>query len=382
MKGYKGDSPSSPKLQQSAPKNTGRAQPANDLRSRKALGLVSNVLKTPAPKATQTRAVNIGVSFRNDSRGKVHVEHDREAIANIGKVKGVTAPNPQTLPKGASGPSTPDRTFGADTLKDIDMLYIPGGPYRNDTQTARDPSDKLDRDLNLPRKAYQVDEHESRAAYEKQMIQKAKTLGMPVMAVCAGTWRLLEAYGGEVETLPEDERSFHKAEDRSETWSLSHDVGTRRGTLLDSISRGKEDSSSNRGNRRAHTVHDVNSTHWAVAKTTGKSSGERLSQAPNQPLNPNDSLEISAKAKSRDKRVPETVEGVSSKHGAPVLGVQWHPESYLPGMPGQDKGMGKKAQERTENAKRIFTAMVQSAETYRNRKSVVAEIKSRVPKRD
>ncbi|MBE7901783.1 hypothetical protein IPD43_29970, partial [Paenibacillus polymyxa] len=71
-----------------------------------------------------------------------------------------------------------------------------------------------------------------------------------------------------------------------------------------------------------------------------------------------------------------------SKHGAPVLGVQWHPESYLPGMPGQDKGMGKKAQERTENAKRIFTAMVQSAETYRNRKSVVAEIKSRVPKRD
>jgi putative glutamine amidotransferase len=365
------------------PANRGRQPelPANDLESLKGLGLVTKALNNPVPNLPPQREVNIGVSFRNDSKGTAHTGHDLKAISSLANVKGLGTPQGVTLPRGANGPNVPQRDFDESTLKNIDMLYIPGGPYRNNTQTARESGNAADRDLNKPIKDFQQDEHRGRTAYEVDMIQKAKELGIPVMAVCAGTWRLVEAYGGEVETLPKEERARHKAEDTRQTWDLKHDVRTQRGTLLDSMSRGKEDSASHRGKKRAFTIQGVNSTHWATVKTTGDSEQSKLSQAPRQSLDPNDSLEISAWSKFKDKSVRTTVEGVSSKHGVPVVGMQWHPESYLPGMLGEDKGFGKKGQQRTENANRVFKGMVQAAETHRNKQSLMQEIKARVPKR-
>lgn len=336
--------------------------------------LVSNVLKTPFESAPDDGKTNVGVSFRTDARGKSHEEYDKEGITAMNSLPGLSGMTPVSLPKGAKGEDSPDRSYNHTILDDVHMLFIPGSPYRNQTQTGRDPGNKADEMLNEPTKKHALQERSERSAFEKQMIQRAKTLGMPVMSVCAGTWSLVDAYGGEVETLPENERRLHKAEDREDTWTLSHDLATQKGTVLDSFSRGRNTNpESHRGRRRAHTVHDVNSTHWAVVKADER--GKLTARDP-KALDPNDSLEVGAWAKGDG--VPKSVEGVSSKSGAPVLGLQWHPESYLPNMPGEVKGRSKREQEKSVNAKRLFTAMGQAAQTYKNKRSVVAEIKQRM----
>jgi hypothetical protein len=94
-------------------------------------------------------------------------------------------------------------------------------------------------------------------------------------------------------------------------------------------------------------VDGANSTHWAVAATDATSANDTEDTATmayptlaRRPLpdgqtappksHPADWLEISAV----DRGSPHTVEAFESLYGAPTMGIQWHPECYLPGMPG------------------------------------------------
>jgi gamma-glutamyl-gamma-aminobutyrate hydrolase PuuD len=263
------------------------------------------------------------------------------------------------LPRGASGGVTPARSANWADLDGIDLLYIPGGPTANDTQIS-----DIDADAQLNRavdgkgaKAKRIyEEHVSRAAYELKLIGVARNRGIPVLAVCAGSWRLLESYGGAVRTLEVTQRDKHKAKDTKETWALRHQL-----TLLASKTLIK---TSRRDAEHDQLVDKVNSTHWAVADADAMPRRLRTgSLGARNMLVPSNMLDISAIDPDT-----QTVEAFESLYGAPTMGIQWHPESYLPGMLGADQPGDEAAQHISRS---LFEFMVYAAETSAKRAVVI-----------
>jgi putative glutamine amidotransferase len=268
------------------------------------------------------------------------------------------------------------------------MLYIPGSPFASRTQrpyiekdsnttkegnnTKKEDNIKkkegnykkikpLDDFYNNPNNANQIrnselsnnerKQHEftSREKYELQLIKYAKKLGMPILAVCAGSWRVLESYGGETVKLPKDDIDNHY--NSSNLWSISHPLNVPNDSLLNHIMKIENKDKI-----------EVNSTHWAAANiSNGKFVKNNLS---NQ--DPNDSLSILAL--EGDK----WVEAFCNKFGHPVLALQWHPESYLPGNPGYNTNDDNVKKTVFQNCS-IFEFMTLAAVAYKYRRSCVKQ---------
>ncbi len=273
-------------------------------------------------------------------------------------------------------------------------LYLAGAPSSVHSQHARSLSDPRDASFNVPETGSEAAaERDTRADYEHRMVAEARLRGMPVMGVCAGSWRLAEAYGGSTETLPEADRDAHYRPGR-DTWQTKHPVLTRpntilggtfpvqEGTRIDELGDGDEVVRSTQHVDRSRRIDAVNSTHWATPSvgidgtlTPARAPATRglaERQASGRlPRDPSAELEVSAIA-TEGSSLP-TVEGFESRHGAPVLGVQWHPEGYLPGVPGREHGdPGAVAQ-----ADELFRGFSQASKAYRGRKAVNRELKAR-----
>lgn len=307
----------------------------------------------PTPMS-RAEVVRIGVTYRTDSAGKAHVDHDLKAITAINELRDRLGKKlfsftvePVTLPRGASGPDSPVREAKWSDLDDIDLLYIPGAPQANDTQEATSTtlpeateeqgfnrlvapvmptSQKKMGEYQAQLKKYNrlLKEHSERARYELRLLAIARDRGIPVLAICAGSWRLLESYGGKVRTLEVTSRNKHKAANPTDTWTLSHALKLLGGKTLVKLMEKKGVLVSG----VTIDVSDVNSTHWAVASTTPD--GSTLASGASDPSK---FLEITAQDPDTN-----TVEAFEALFGTPVMGIQWHPESYLPGMLGETSG--------------------------------------------
>jgi len=382
------------------------------------LRLVSGFRGSNGP-APELDIIRIGVTFRTDGNGTAH-DYDCKAITAINQLVGKNGrPRfpfqviPVTLPKGARGATTPQRGAKWSDLDDIDLLYVPGAPTANDTQEGSSSSEALyaeERDLNRlerpVRKPKEKDdvfqarldkylrihgEHVSRAAYELRLLGIAKNRGIPILAVCAGSWRLLESFGGKVRTLEIEPRGRHKAKETKDTWKITNALNMVGGKTLVQLMLSKRYqemrppsgvpmitvTSPEGETRLLSTVEGVNSTHWAVASTsrspeirltTPEGVSRVLVEHGPQTLapgtdDPSRLLEISALDVDTD-----TVEAFESLYGAPTMGIQWHPESYLPGMPSDlDAPPDAKA-----ISLALFEFMVFAAQTRRRRTNLGA----------
>ncbi|MFY0567958.1 gamma-glutamyl-gamma-aminobutyrate hydrolase family protein [Archangium lansingense] len=319
-------------------------------------------LKSFQGKAIDT--IRVGVSFRIDQSGKAHT-YDVDGVMAMNKLGLPFKIEAVALPLGASGSKTPVREASWDELKTIDILYIPGAPVANDTQVG---ATKEDSEVALARlkKPFELTEHNSRSGYEVRLLQMAQTLGIPVLAICAGSWRLLQAYGGRVRTLPKEERDRHKSENTAQTWNLKHDIQVEEDSLLHDMV-------------QLFELPDSNTTHWAVADESspgtlalGPLSNRPVNPHTDQPSrNPRELLRISARTSGDEHE--NTIEGFESRSGAPHLGIQWHPESNLPGMPGFETASVRQK----KASARLFTGMAQAGYASRARRNVGDELRAR-----
>ncbi len=393
---------------------------ANPLAGQFVKGFSKSTLKVK--QALGVKEVKIGITFRTDGGGEAHITHDQKAIECLNRMgeglrlNGRQFPvvTAETLPKGAKGPNTPQRVAQYGDLDGIDLLYIPGAPSANDTQTgakAADINEAREKDPGVApvppaqgatqqeieqyetkkrgweTKKRKFIEHTSRAPYELKLIEIARTRGIPVLAICAGSWRLLESFGGQSRTIEVSIRGSHKKSQNP--WDLKHDVKVTGNTNLSSAmgyqqkdgklwpkmpTSQKDDDDYGKLLPRTdpqHTFKDANSTHWAAADVN--SSGQ-LVKNPTQEVRdqkgrlqqradiPSSLLQVSAIAPDG------VVEAFETLFGAPCMGIQWHPEAYMPGMLGSEKN-GK---EQTETGLGIFEFMVFAAVASRLRRGFVA----------
>jgi len=191
-----------------------------ELEALKKLRLVSGSKAQHGPLSAPA-TIRVGVTFRTDSAGNAHTDHDCAAISAINRMVDGKGNRrfpfevvPVTLPRGASGPTTPTREAKWSDLDDIDLLYIPGAPTANDTQEGssatgalyaeernfnhlekpvRKPKEKEKDFTSRMEKYLRLNgEHVGRAAYELRPLGIAKNRGIPILAVCAGSMPQLE----------------------------------------------------------------------------------------------------------------------------------------------------------------------------------------------
>ena len=297
----------------------------------------------------QEKSIQVGVFFRNDQRGQAH-EYDKRGIDAMNQIDGkkfnVKA---ISLPRGARGQATPVRTASWSDLNDIDMIYAPGAPIANDTQVGDTPADAL---MNVPKPGHVKEiERVSRAPYELRLLQMAQTKGVPVLAVCAGSWRLLQAHGGQVRTLPEQERNTHINPEAP--WALEHNSKI-------------EESSHVADFMNARQI-KTNSLHWATADESEPNKLVRRQDI----RDPNTNLQVSARTSEPGQ--PATVEAFETRHGVPQIGVQWHPEAYLPGMRNEETA----TPEQRVISQNLFRGLSQAADSRRAKRKVLAQLEER-----
>lgn len=388
---------------------------------------VSTIRDQMEPGSQAIKELRIGVSFRTDGNGKAHIEHDLKAIESLNQLKNKNGDPlfpfkivPVTLPVGARGPVTPSRDAAWTDLDNINLLYIPGAPTASDIQVGSSspssPSHQEELNLNRPvrpeppsmpkepiapeplaskkqQNAYKSQlaqyqkqlaqyqrqlaqyetqvakyeringEHQSRSTYELRLLEIARARGIPIIAVCAGSWRLLELYGGEVRTLRRSSsRDQHKASNPAETWQLEHELRLMDGKVISQLMETQEGGDSK--------ITGINSTHWAVPTYDDTPEGRKLRDGTGTPSR---WLSISAEDPNT-----LTVEAFESRYGVPVMGLQWHPEAYLPGMLGEMSG----TEEARALSRAIFEYMVFSAKTAQQRAELVASLNKHFEQRE
>ncbi|MEW2034245.1 gamma-glutamyl-gamma-aminobutyrate hydrolase family protein [Streptomyces roseifaciens] len=334
-----------------------------------------------AASARTPGKVVVGVPYRTDGRGSAHTGYDMKAVSAMSGLAGDVQVEGRTLPPGAaaSGADTPARPAEASQvrahLQGVDALLIPGAPSANDTQIASErgtPEDAGHNSVDAPKtKKHVREEHRSRAAYELALIEQAKNLGMPVIAVCAGSWRLLEAYGGAVETLPAAERALHT--DKNNVWGLRHPVDAVSGTrLADAFTSAQPDAVA------ALSGAPVTSTHWAAASEVAPGSFRQSTQAAQNTdvrRHPDDILAVAARTSADGS---SSVEAFETRSGAPVMGIQWHPETHLPDMPGRYTDAERTSPDpAVASSEALFRHFVQAALAYRYRRDMHDEFTKR-----
>lgn len=166
--------------------------------------------------------------------------------------------------------------------------------------------------------------HSIRITFEKTVIQDALNRGRPILAVCAGSWTLWETLSGNYEdsTVKVNDHNYGGAMARISPHGymthnkLIHDVIIQENSLLQKSMNFPSDS---------HTQISVNSVHWRAPSGKVVPPNFRVSA---QSAEDSELQTIKTRRSTIMTPEPNTVEAYESIAGAPVLGIQWHPEAF------------------------------------------------------
>lgn len=236
------------------------------------------------------------------------------------------------------------------------LLFIAGGNYGLDSETPRNREHIAT--------GGSVKRHGRRVSHEQDLLKQAQLTGRPVLGICGGSWRVLESYGGSTRGVkPKTHQTrvmpYLTTKGVVAKVASEHDVQVQPGTMLSSVF--KDD--------HQHTPDKVNSAHWAVAEeqNPGRLKGVTRVGPRRMPL-----LTVSARGGTSNdppylnqpgKVSRQSVEAFESRHGAPVMGIQWHPEAYGSGFPASQ----------TQANKRLLTWMAKAGDAYEARRDMTAE---------
>lgn len=246
----------------------------------------------------------------------------------------------------------PSRTTGPGS----GLLLITGGNFGLDTETPRN-RDHVAKDGALVR-------HGQRASHERDLLHQAQLTGRPVLGICGGSWRVLESYGGSTrgvkpKTHQTKKMPYLTTKGVVAKVASTHGLEVTRGTMLSGAFR----------DDNRETPSQVNTAHWAVAE---EQSPGRLKGVPTIGRDNKPALRISARGSTRSdppylkktEKVPaHSVEAFETRHGAPMMGIQWHPEAY---------GTGFDPSHSQAN-KRLLNWMAQAGDAYDARRETTAE---------
>lgn len=202
---------------------------------------------------------------------------------------------------------------------------------------------------------------DKREVYEHSLIREARNRGMPILGLCAGSWRLWQHYGGQLKPAQNHcyggGMFYIKKDGNVGVNKQIHRISVNSTSLL---ARAMQLPTK-------RTQPAVNSVHWLAPdiKTLPEDLQVSASAVPDEAIAPN------SRQGSTMKVEKKTVEAFETKHGAPVLAIQWHGEAYC------DQTSTDSNAKLHQN---IFQFFAKSAETYKEKQEMLSELKNSPPK--
>jgi len=190
-----------------------------------------------------------------------------------------------------------------------------------------------------------------------EIIQHAKRLGKPILAVCAASWILLESYGGT--TAPVENHCSRMMPRITPTkraigWDVQlHSIKVGQGSMLDSILREK---TIKKGKKLQPIQFEVNSVHWRAPDEAPRPNKVKGWESPSQICG--NAIAIPEGPK---KPPSKSCEGFESCYGAPVLGIVWHPETGY-----------------SEQSRKIIQFAAQAGDAYIKRRALALTFKQQI----
>ncbi len=295
------------------------------------------IAATPKPSA-DTSPMEIQASYKIDN-----VTHKGHYCENL-------------LPKGM--PKQSRKGYG--------LLIIPGGNWSLRGELPKPSKDHIPKKKDVEAQK----RYEARETFEHLLVRDAIRKGRPILAICHGSARLLEAFGGVthcvVPNTHQSRQMLYICRDGSvANVADQHAIQfiNSKHSLLSRIVRWKKipTDQSEKGGWRKNTKFvstklpdKVNSMHWSVAAETvaetmefqlrnyevhstkdakaEKTQAFRLANlmvtARSQDF-PDCYDSLKTKASTSSEEYPEySAEAFETRHGAPTIAVQWHPEAY------------------------------------------------------
>ena len=255
--------------------------------------------------------------------------------------------------------SSPDKAINTDVLFD----YISSKP--NFMKHTPLTSSSIDGGLlyipGMTRDSYnkQSNSHKVRIEFEKNIIKDALLRGQPILAVCAGSWTLWEAMGGKIKSVAD--HNYGGGMPRiSNKNKITHNKAVHRLELC----RDTLPYNIFTNNYEVDLINiSVNSHHWmAPDELTTPENIEISARAIKDP-------EITIKTRQGIKMEPEEniTEAFTTIYGAPVMGIQWHPEAYNWNCSANNDLFNHK----------ILTFMAQSGKAYQAKQVLLEELKDK-----
>lgn len=162
-------------------------------------------------------------------------------------------------------------------------------------------------------------QHKMRMSFESAVIRDAMNRGRPILGLCGGSWKLWE--WGQGDFVPVRDHAYARMPNIGVHGNVGYNIQVHGLRVEDnSLLR---DAMGGLVNNQALTL-NVNSVHWKACNHQNTPSCFKVTgtavNAPN----------ITLTNRVGNQMVPEvrTVEAFETKHGVPVLGIQWHPEAY------------------------------------------------------
>lgn len=209
----------------------------------------------------------------------------------------------------------------------------------------------------IPGYSRELNDHK-RFNFEKEVIKWALLKGQPLLAICAGSWTLWQSMGGLIKKVNDhcySSMPYIVTDGSIGNNKPIHHLSLERHTLIHGAMSAK-----------GNTSFMVNSVHWmAVDESTIPQQlmiSGRSSNASKEPVY----------HRSGDAMHPEkgVVEAFENKFGAPLVGVQWHPEAYF-----------KRHEQLPSNQCHLdfIQYMAKAGVAYQQKKQMLEELKKKHP---
>ena len=161
-----------------------------------------------------------------------------------------------------------------------------------------------------------------RVAHQERLIREALRRGQPILAICGGSWQLYKILGGETRAVDDHSYGGGMVRLSETTLQVTHNKQIHRiipeptSLLFKAI-----------GFKAHDDTHiPVNSVHWKAPDET-KLPPTVLVSSYSEP-----DVHLAPNTRQGEPMNPEhhTIESFENRWGAPVMGIQWHPEAYNP----------------------------------------------------
>lgn len=164
-----------------------------------------------------------------------------------------------------------------------------------------------------------------RNQFEIEIIKQARLRGQPILAVCAGSWQLLESFGGHTTDVTDHcyaSMPYIINDGSVGNNKQMHRIQLTENTMLAGFMRPFTRTTTPTTEQPSEQL-TVNSIHWQAADSTRLPNELQASaHAIEDPT-----IVVHNRAKQIMHPTQNSIEAIES-YGAPTIGVQWHPEAY------------------------------------------------------